>query len=52
MAKKAEITETPAQDTRHLVVVVKGTTKATVTSTSLDGWLAKGWARLDDKAGA
>ena len=52
MAKKTEVTETAAQDTRHLVVVVKGPTKATVTSTSLPGWIKLGWKRLDDKAGA
>lgn len=49
---KAKETTAPVTDTRHLVIVVKNGLTATVTSTSLDGWLKKGWKRLDEsKAG-
>jgi hypothetical protein len=49
---KAKEKMAPVTDTRHLVVVVKNGISATVTSTSLDGWLKKGWKRLDEtKAG-
>jgi hypothetical protein len=52
MAKSTTITETATADTRHLVTVIKNGLTADVTSTSLEGWLKKGWKRLDDKAGA
>jgi hypothetical protein len=52
VAKKETASATTQGDTRHLVVVVKNGLSATVTSTSLDGWLKKGWKRLDEpKAG-
>jgi len=42
----------PPTKQQHLVTVSKNGLTADVTSTSLDGWLEKGWKRLDDKAGA
>ena len=52
MAKVKAIPAVNTGDTRHLVDVIKNGLVATVTNTSLDGWLKKGWKRLDEpKAG-